>query len=234
MVRLIFSNMLIKLRTLSEEMSLWEELWAYLEGKYFSVDIGQYEHINMGSGSLITLRNVILGMCVGIIIASIMMAYEKNKIGKFVRQVIKEQCLWPDKAMTLEQLGFANNYAIKSNLRRNSSVLSKVVKCVEREAFQKEVSDMREAYIAKMGNDNGFVEPKFTLDTASAHFYIPDEEHYAADVRYDNNGSGWRAFLLVIIVTTIIAILVCFLLPDMLQMVDNMIDILKGDGNVVN
>lgn len=234
MLRLIITNMMIKLRTLSEEMSLWEELWAYLEGKYFSVDLGQYEHINVGSGSLITLRNVILGMCAGIIIASIMMAYEKNKMGKFVRRVIKEQCLWPEQAMTLEQLGFEGNYAVKSNLRRPNSVLSKVVKCVEREAFQKEVSDMREAYIAKMGSDNGFEEPKFNLDLSSAHFYIPDEEHYAADIRYDNKGSGWRAFLLVIIVTTIIAVLVCFLLPDMLQMVDNMIDILKGDGNVLN
>lgn len=234
MFGLFISNIMIKLRALSEEMSLWEELWAYLEGKYFSVDLGQYRHLNLGSGSLITLRNVILGICGGIIIASIMMAYEKNKLGKFVRAVIKEQCLWPDKAMTLEQLGFQGDSAIKSNLRRNSSVLSKVVKCVEREAFQKDVSDMREAYIAQTGSEKGFVEPKFEMDLQNAHFYIPDEEHYAADIRYDNTGSGWRAFLLVIIVTTVIAVLVCFLLPDMLQMVDNMIDILKGDGNVLN
>ncbi len=234
MIRLIFTNILMKMRTLSEEMSLWEELWAYLEGKYFSVDLGQYEHLNLGSGTLISLRNVILGICVGIIIASIMMAYEKNKMGKFVRAVIKEQCFWPDKAMTLEQLGFQGNSAVKSNLRRSSSVLSKVVKCVEREAFQKEVSEMREAYIAKNGSDKGFEEPVYKIDLYNAHFYIPDDEHYAADIRYDNQGSGWRAFLLVIIITTVIAILVCFLLPDMLQMVDNMIDILKGDGNVLN
>ncbi len=233
MFGLIIGNIMAKLRVLSEEMSLWEELWAYLEGKYFSVDLGQYQHLNLGSGSLITLRNVILGMCGGIIIASIMMAYEKNTLGKFVRKVIKEQCLWPDKAMTLEQLGFDQNYAIKSNLRRNT-VLSKVVKCVEREAFQKDVSDMREAYIAQTGSEKGFVEPKFEIDLQNAHFYIPDEEHYAADIRYDNAGSGWRAFLLVITITIVIAILVCFLLPDMLQMVDNMIDILKGDGNILN
>lgn len=223
----------LKIGTLKEEMSLWEELWAYLEGKYFSVDLGQYEHINVGSGSLITLRNIVLGMCAGIIIASIMAAYDKNKLGKFVRTVIKEQCLWPDKAKTLEELGFERDAIIKSNLRRGS-VLGKVVKCVEKEAFDRDVAAMREQYLVKNGNTEGFVAPKYVMDVNTAHFYIPDEEHYAADIRFDNKGSGWRAFLLVIIVTVVIAILVCFLLPDMIQLVDNMIDILKGDGNVVN
>ena len=37
---------------------------------------------------------------------------------------------------------------------------------------------------------------------------------------------GWRAFVLVVIVSVLAAALVCFLLPDMLQMVDNMIGIL--------
>ena len=224
----------LPVRQLSEEVSLWEELWAYLEGKYFSVDLGRYEHIQMGSGSLITIRNVILGICIGIIIASIMAAYDKNKLGKFVRAVIKAQCLWPDKAKTLDELGFDRDHFIKGNLKRNGGVLNKVVKCVERETFNKEVSDMREAYIAKTGSDKDFVPPKFEIDLNTAHFYIPDEEHYAADIRFDNRGSGWRAFLLVVIITTIIAVLVCFLLPDMLQMVDNMIDILKGDDNILH
>lgn len=233
MFGLIISRFLPRVRHLTQEMSLWEELWAYIEGKYFSVDMGRYENINMGSGSLITARNIILGMCVGIIIASIMAAYDKNKLGKFVRKIIKEECFWPEKAKTLEELGFLKDAAIKSNMRR-TTVLSKVVKCVEKEAFEADVAKMREAHIAKNGNDKGFIEPKYNIDFNTAHFYIPDEEHYAADIRFDHKGSGWRAFLLVIIVTTIIAVLVCFLLPDMVQLVDNLIGILKGDGNVVN
>ena len=229
----IISKISWKMSTLKEEMSLWEELLAYLEGKYFSVDLGQYEHITVGSGSLITLRNIVLGMCVGIIIASIMAAYDKNKLGKFVRKIIKEQCLWPDKAKTLEELGYEHDAIIKSNLRRGS-VLGKVVKCVEKEAFEQEVEVMRAQYLEKNGKEDGFVAPKYVMDFNTVHFYIPDDDHYAADVRFDNKGSGWRAFLLVIVVTVIIAIMVCFLLPDMIQLVDNMIGILKGDGNVVN
>ena len=54
----------------SGEPTLLEEIWEYLEGKYFSVDTGRYENITLGSGSLITLQRVVLGICVGLIIAA--------------------------------------------------------------------------------------------------------------------------------------------------------------------
>ncbi len=228
------NQILSKIRFLSGKMSLWEELWAYLEGKYFSVDLGRYEHINMGSGTLINLRNVILGICAGIIIASIVSAYDKNMLGKFVRKIIKDECLWPEKAKTLAELGFENNYFVRTSLKQHHGILGKVVKCVEREAHEAETKAMLEQYIEKTGSENGFIENKFEQNLNECHFYIPDEEHYAADIRFDNKGSGWRAFLLVIIITVIIAILVCFLLPDMIQLVDNMIDILQGDDHILH
>lgn len=228
----LFLNRSIK--HLSSEMSLWEELWAYIEGKYLTVDMGQYQHVNMGSGTLITARNIILGICIGIIIASIVAAYDKNMLGKFVRKIIKEQCFHQKDAKTLAEFGFEKNYFIKSSLRRENGILNKVVKCAEREDHEAQVAQMREQYLENHPNDKGFIPPKFIPDLNTAHFYIPDEAHYAADIRFDQKGSGWRAFLLVIIVTVIIAIMVCFLLPDMVQMVDNMIGIIKGDGNVLN
>ncbi len=228
-----FYGLLPQITMLSGEDSLWKELWDYINGKYLTVEMGRYQHLNMGTGTLVTARNIILGICIGIIIASIMISYEKNKKGKFVRKIIKEQCFWPDKAQTLAELGFEKNYSIKSDLRR-VSVLSKVVKCVEREAFEARIRELREAHISEKGNDKDFVMPKYNIDFNTAHFYIPDDEHYAADIRYDNQGSGWRAMILVILVTVIIAVLVCFLLPDMMQLVDNMMDIIKEDKSVVN
>ena len=43
----------------------------------------------------------------------------------------------------------------------------------------------------------------------------------------------WRALLLVIILAVVGAALVCYLLPDMIQLLDNMIGILSPD-DVVN
>ena len=62
----------------SGEPSLLEELWEYFEGKYFSVDVGRYEYISIGSGSLVTLQKIVLGIAVGIIIAAAMTCYDKT------------------------------------------------------------------------------------------------------------------------------------------------------------
>ncbi|MBQ7911464.1 MAG: hypothetical protein IJ363_11860 [Clostridia bacterium] len=216
----------------SGEPTLLEELWEYLEGKYFSVDMGRYEHISIGSGSLVTLQKVVLGICVGIIIAAAMACYDKNKLGAFVRAIVKEQALWPDKAMTVYDLGFARNSAVKASLR-SPNKLGKIVHCVEKEVYDAKVAEAREAYIAEHGNEEGFFMPQYRMDFDNDHFYIPDEEHYRAEVRFDNEGSGWRAFILVCIVAIVSAALICFLLPDMIQLVDNMIGILTENDKIL-
>jgi hypothetical protein len=209
----------------SGEPSLLEELWAYFEGKYFSVDTGRYEHINIGSGSLITLQRVVLGIFIGVIIAAGIACYDKNRLGALVRSIVKEQCLWPEKAKTLSELGFARNGAVKSSLR-SPNKLGRVVRCVEKETYDKQVETARQAYVTEHGNEEGFFMPTYRLNFETDHFYIPDEEHYRAEIRFDEKGSGWRAFILVVIVSVVSASLVCFLLPDMIQLVDNMIGIL--------
>ena len=216
----------------SGEPSLFEELWEYLEGKYFSVDTGRYEHISIGSGSLVTLQKVVLGICVGIIIAAAMACYDKNRLGAFVRTIVREQALWPEKAQTLYDLGFARNSAVKASLR-SPNKLGRVVRCVDKDAYDAQVAVAREAYVAEHGNDEGFFMPQYRLDFENDHFYIPDEEHYRAEVRFDNQGSGWRAFVLVCIVAVVAAALICFLLPDMIQLVDNMIGILTENDKIL-
>ena len=216
----------------SGEPSLWEEIWDYLEGKYFSVDTGRYEHISIGSGSLITLQRVVLGVCVGLVIAAGVACFDKNKLGGFVRAIVREQALWPDKAKTLSELGFSRNRAVRMSLRSQSK-LGKIVRCVEKDVYDEQASAARAAYVEQNGSEEGFFYPQYRVDLENDHFYIPDEEHYRAETRYDNKGSGWRAFLLVCIVAVMAAVAVCFLLPDMIQLVDNMIGILTQSDKIL-
>ncbi len=216
----------------TKEPSLFQELWDYFVGKYFSIQNGQYEHINMGSSSIVTLQTIILGLCGGVIIAAIIACYDKNRLGAFVRTVIKNQCLWKDKAMTLDELGFSRNGSVKASLRSRNQ-LGRVVRCVEKEKYETEVEEARKSYIETNGNDKDFYMPEYRINFDTDHFYIPDEDHYAVDLRYDNKGSGWRALLLVIILSVVGAALLCFLVPDMLQLVDNLIDILSENDQVL-
>ncbi len=71
------------------------------------------------------------------------------------------------------------------------------------------------------------------MDLDSAHFYIPDEQHYAAEVRFEKEGPAGVA-------SSSSSSSPSSppprhpLPPDILQLVDNMIGILKGDSKVLN
>lgn len=214
------------------EPSLWEELWEYFKNRYFSITTGDYEHISVGSSVLVNLPMIVFGICIGIIIAAAFACYDKNRLGAFVRKIIREDCLWPEKAQTLGELGFMRNGSVKASLR-SSNKLGKVVKCVEKEAYEREVEEARAAYVAKTGNDKDFHMPNYRINFDNDHFYIPYDDHFQVDIRYDQKGSGWRAFILVVIVSVIGASLLCFLLPDMLQLVDNLLDILSDNDNLL-
>ncbi len=212
--------------------SLIEELWNYFSDKYFSLDMTQYDNLNMGTGSIVTMSSIVLGLFIGIVIAAAMACYDKNILGDFVRKVVYEECLSPESAKTLYELGYARSMAVRSNLKRTTK-LGRVVRSVERDAYERDTEAARAAYIEKHGSDKGFSAPPFKLDVDTAHFYIPDEEHYRAEVRFEKGGSGWRAFLLVLLVSVIGIALVCFLLPDMLQLVDNFIGIMNENDKVI-
>lgn len=211
-----------------DELPLWKELWNYIRDNYFTVDLtGRYEHIDVGTGSLLTLRNIILGLFAGIIIAAFAVAFDKNHLGRVVRKLIKADCLSPEKAKTLRELDCHRSPAVRGSLKRGT-VLGKIVHCVEREQHERDMEAARESYIEKNGTDEGFKPLPFHMDTDTAHFYIPDDEHYAAEVRFEKGlASGWRTLILVVILSIVGAALLCVFLPDVLQMVDNMIGILS-------
>ena len=210
----------------SGEPSIFSELWDYLVGKYFSVELGQYDYIQVGKGSLVTLQRIVLGIFGGIIIAAGVVLYDKNVLGNFVRKLINEDCMSPENAKTLEELGYARNGGVKSSLK-SPNKLGRVVHSVEEDAYKRQVEEARAAYVAEHGSEDGFFMPTYRVDVHKDHFYIPYDEHYRAEVRFENKGSGWLAFGLVTVLSVIAAAVVCFLLPDLLQLVDNMIGILS-------
>jgi hypothetical protein len=64
------------------------------------------------------------------------------------------------------------------------------------------------------------------MDFTLARFYIPEDLKYRAELRFEQKGSGWLFVLLTVVVTPILASLICQFLPDLLQMCDNLISFL--------
>ena len=228
------SNAVLALRaTLAaqkEEMSLLEELWTYFMEKYFSVRFEEYnyQNINLGSNSLLSAQVIILSMFLGIIIASAIAMFQKRTLGDLVRALDRESINTPEKAMTLEQLGFIRNAAVKEALRRGTS-LRRVIRCVEEDAYLEAQQKVKDELAERDPTAAAKLKTvPYRYDFFNDHFYIPEEKMFGATSLFAKKGTDPLRFTFAVIGCIVFASLVCLLLPDMLQMADNFIGILKG------
>ena len=88
----------------------------------------------MEASSLVSFRNIVFAFFIGINIAAIMAIFDKRVLGDFARKLIREEALSPETAMTLSELGYYKNTAIRSSLR-SGYTLRRVVRCVEEEQY---------------------------------------------------------------------------------------------------
>ena len=218
----------------TEELPLWKEIWQYITDKYFSVSLDgyHYSYISTASSTLLSARAMIAAIFVGIIIAAAIAMFQKRTLGDFVRALHREHCNSPEEAKTLEELGFLRNAAVKEGLRRGSS-LGRVVRCVEKQAFEAEMEQKRLEFEAakrdKAAAPRGkWKEIPYKIDFSTDRFYIPDELAYGAITHFSKKGTNPLVFAFTVIVCIAMISLCCSVLPEILQMVDNFIGVFKG------
>lgn len=214
---------------LSKQQSLLSELWEYFIDKYFSVEVPYLENFKLGSGSLVSLRWIIIGIVIGIVVASACSIYNKRYVGDFVRKVISEECFDASSAKTLYELGYLKHPAIRGMLK-SGGTLSRWIRCVEEDDFIAATEAARQAFEEEHKNHSKppkFKEPVFERDCNTMHFYIPEDKKYAADVKFDAKGADWRSFVAVTIISVVLCMFICYILPDMIKLVDNFISVMK-------
>ena len=193
-----------------------------------------YEHINLGSGSIISIRMIIIGLFIGIAISGFAAVFNKRVLGAFVRCLLKNECLSPDNAKTLDELGFGANIFIRYALRSNGVNLRRVVKCREEELYYEELQKRREAHEEARKNDPSleeFKEIPYRTDVLADSFYIPEEEKYIADMKFAEKGTSWLGIIVLFIVSVIMLVGVLIALPEILSLVD---DFLAGFSNTAS
>ena len=189
------------------------------------------DNIKFGTGTLITLKTVLIGLTIGIIFASFITIYNKKYIGDFVRKLLKEQCFDRTSAKTLDELGYSKRLGIKLALR-SGKPLSRWARCVEEDEFNAEIEKKRAEFEeAHKDDDNSpkFHTVEFKRNMKTMHFYIPEEKKFAADVKFDAKGANWGSFILVAVVAILICAFLSFILPDIVKMIDNFISIFKKE-----
>ena len=209
--------------------SLFEELWEYFEETYFSPELPALDNLDFGTGTLVSLKTILVGLTIGLVLASFITIYNKRFIGSFVRKLLEAECLDKQSAKTLEELGYLKNPAIRQAIKTDKP-LSRWIKCVEEDEFYEEMAKKREEYESAHADDPkapSFKEINFKRDVNTMHFYIPEEKKYAIDIKYDAKGANWVSFILVAVVALVACAFLSFILPDLIKMVDNFITVVS-------
>ena len=95
---------------------------------FFTIEAREYVHFSFNAAARNTLRNVILAFCIGILLASLYMLYQKLVPGNIVRAILKAEAHTPESAKTLTELGLDKNPLYRFELRHNA-MLKKIVLC---------------------------------------------------------------------------------------------------------
>lgn len=200
------------------ESSVINELFTYLTERYFSVELGTYENFSVGAGTATTVRNIILALMIGFIAASVMTAYTRQGLGGFVRKLLREECLSPEQAKTLMELGYFRSSMIRRELSRGTTLRMVVRQCEAHESL-----DSQENEAPSNEKPESHSQKTTKIDFLTARFYIPEDLRYRADVRFDAKGSSWGLVAVSAVISILAAALLCWLFPDVIALADNII-----------
>ncbi len=234
----LLSNFFPVIFKLNDEQSLISELFEYFKDKYFTPQFGDYQNFSVGTDSGISLQTIVFGFFIGINLASLIMIFDRRVLGDFVRKLISDECLSPEKAKTLTELGYLKNSAIRSNLK-SGVTLRRVIRCVEEDEYNKSLEAKRAEYDAESGKESpdgsgkkkrrpAFREVPFVIDFKTAHFYIPNDLKYTAEIKFEKKGTNWLSFFAVLVISFAIMLIVIQFTPDLLQMLDNFLTSVSG------
>ncbi len=194
------------------------ELWEYIKTKYFTIEYREYDNLGINlTGGRFSVETFIICVGIGMIIACFAASFNRGALGQFVKELLSEECLSPEKAKTLNELGFGRNSAVRSAVRKNR-ILRKYLRCIE--------------------EDNGTLMTKSnkegTVALEEAHFYIPEEHKYVASVRFEEKKKV-PVIMYIIMVIAIIALTIFLIgvLPDLLGFLDSFVGHIRPDSNIL-
>ncbi len=165
----------------------------------------------------VSVKLIVWALFAGFIFASLLAVYNKRLIGSIVKKMISEGALSPERALTVTELGFGTDWFIKNALRTDDALL-KFVKRVDAspdKENEKNAENEDTAQTSRGGHD--------IIDFETARFYIPEDLKYRAEVRYASRGTDFVAFGICIVIFVAAAFAAIFLIPDLIQLIDNFI-----------
>ncbi len=208
-----------------------EDSWLKIINDFFALEMGEYENLGFGDFAFNNLRGIIIGMVAGIIIASYLSIFNKRVHGSFVSSVIELGASTPGTAKTLSELGYMKNSAVRSAIRSGNTYRG-ILRCVEAEEYYFARELARGEYEAKVAASGEvappFESPEYKFDFENAHFYIPEDKHYSASIRFAKKGTSMFSAVIMTVVSVVMLWAILHFLPDIMKLLDNFVGMING------
>lgn len=176
--------------------------------------------------STMSLAVIIWGLYAGMIIGGILSVYNKRYLGGVVRALLRDECLSPQHAKTLKELGLSSKWGLGRALQ-DGKVLRRCVAVANADACRVPAAPRKKWISSLRRFFTGSPEGKPKLDMDEARLYVLEEKKYHAQVRYTKKGTSPIFIVVGGIVFFVIAILATIFIPELLTMTDNMISAWK-------
>lgn len=167
-----------------------------------------WELLRKAGGSSFELA--VWGMYFGIFLACLLALYEKRVIGGFVRTLLKKEAFSPEKAMTLQELGYGKNPFVRGALRGKTALSSLVYMPGE----DPEITGApEEGDIHAQIHARPAIRSAAAVKSADARFYIPAPLRHRAALRFEQHGTHLMAVLVAVGAFALLALAILWLMP---------------------
>ncbi len=177
----------------------------------FTPQFDTYEHLtflNNPDG----FKWLILGLYFGLVVASIVMYYNKNVLGSLVRRLDGAEAYDSDSAKTLSELGAEKNFFYRLSLKRGK-LIRKVIALAPTEG-EELPSDISLLSAAAFGRK---------CSPLTDRFYIPKAKRDATVGRFNAKGSSWLSVLLMVVVGFVAVIVIFKIAPYIAGLIEQVI-----------
>ena len=181
-----------------------------IDRTFFTPKFGTYEHLTFFNNPTM-FKILVLGIYIGVLVASVSMFYNKRVPGGFVRKLDSEKAYSPESAKTLDELGFLKNPFIRASLKSGYS-LRRVISYVP---VKRSEDDSR-----KGGNLIEAAYAREKLDLKEDKFYLPEEKRDLTIQRFRTKGSGILSVILVAVLGIIAVVLIFKIAPVIVNLLE--------------
>ena len=110
------------LSSVSDGPSILEELIDAIKNDFFTINFGDYEHLDINEGGIVSVPLVVIGIAIGIVIGAFAYLFTRGAASDLIKALVYQNCRDPKTAKTLSELGFGRDHGVRSAVRSGSAL----------------------------------------------------------------------------------------------------------------